>query len=89
MIQAHQIVSKEITYARFHELGNAEIEGDKAFKGLVVSNCVLNPSRIGYEELGFQGEDEGGQLVLALAKVETAWVDEGLDDVESFPPDDH
>ena len=43
-------------------LGKAEIEGDRAFKGLLVSNCALNPSRIRFEELGIQGEDEGGQV---------------------------
>ena len=41
-------------------LGKAETEGDRALKGLVFSNYVLSPSRVGIEELGVPGGDEGG-----------------------------
>ena len=36
-------------------LGKAETEGDRALKGLVFSNYVLSPSRVGIEELGVPG----------------------------------
>ena len=33
-------------------LGKAEIEGDRALIGLVLSNYILSPLRVGTEELG-------------------------------------
>ena len=46
-------------------LGKVEIEGDRALKGLVLSNYDLSTSRVGTEELGIQGGDEGGRVVCA------------------------
>lgn len=46
-------------------LGKAEIEGDRASEGLELSNYILDPLRIGSEELGIQGGDEGGRFVCA------------------------
>ena len=65
----------------------------------MLSNYVLNPSRIGSEELGIQGGDEGGRVVcasdiqglaiqsmLALTEVEAVCVDVGLGDVDGLSP---
>ena len=46
-------------------LGMAETEGDRALKGLVLSNYVLSPSRVGIEELGVPGGNEGGRVECA------------------------
>ena len=43
-------------------LGKAETEGDKALKGLVLSNYVLSPPRVRIEELGVPGGVEGGRV---------------------------
>ena len=40
-------------------LGKAETEGDRALIGLELSNYVLSPLRIGFEEGGVPGGDEG------------------------------
>ena len=47
-------------------LGKAETEGDRALIGLVLSNYVLSPSRVGTEELGVQGGDEMVGLILQV-----------------------
>ena len=43
-------------------LGKAKTKGDRALIGLVLSNYVLSPSRVGTKELGVQGGDEGGRV---------------------------
>ena len=40
-------------------LGKTKTEGDKALLGLELSNYVLSPLRVGIEELGVLGGDEG------------------------------
>ncbi|KAF3968717.1 hypothetical protein CMV_007427 [Castanea mollissima] len=49
-------------------LGKAEIGGDGALTGCVVSNYNSSPSRVGNEEVGVQGGDEGGQVDCASDK---------------------
>lgn len=46
-------------------LGKVEIEGDRALIGLVLSNYVLNTSRVRNGELGIQGGDEDDRVVCA------------------------
>ncbi|KAF3948102.1 hypothetical protein CMV_025854 [Castanea mollissima] len=41
-------------------MGKTKTEGDRAVKGLVLSNYILSPSRAGIEELGVLSGDEGG-----------------------------
>ena len=83
-------------------LGKVETEGDRALKGLKLSNYVLSPPRVGIEEGGVLGRDEGdrvegasdlqgidtsfNQSVLALTKAEIAYAVEALGDVESSSP---
>ena len=43
-------------------MGKAETEGDRALKGLEISNYVLSPPRIGIEEGGLLGGDEGDRV---------------------------
>ena len=43
-------------------LGKAEIEGDKALIGLELSNYILSPPRVGIEEWGVSGGDEGDRV---------------------------
>ena len=43
-------------------LGKTEIEGDRALIGLELSNHVLSRPRIGFEEWGAPGGDEGGRV---------------------------
>uniref|UniRef100_A0A7N2KUK5 Reverse transcriptase zinc-binding domain-containing protein n=1 Tax=Quercus lobata TaxID=97700 RepID=A0A7N2KUK5_QUELO len=43
-------------------LGKAITEGDRALKGLELSNYMLSPPRVGIEDLGVPGGDEGGQV---------------------------
>ena len=43
-------------------LGKTEIQGDRALIGLELSNHVLSPPRIGFEEWGAPGGDEGGRV---------------------------
>ena len=80
-------------------LGKEETEGDRALKGLVLSNLVLSPSRVGIEELVVLGGVEGGRVEgdcvfqgidsphqtnqPVLALTE---IDEGLGDVDCSSP---
>ena len=43
-------------------LGKAVTEGDRALKGLELSNYVLSPPRAGIEDLGVPGGVEGGRV---------------------------
>ena len=42
-------------------MGKADTEGERALKGLVLSNYVLSSPRVGIEDLGVSSGDEGGR----------------------------
>ena len=43
-------------------LGKAETKGVRALKGPTLSNYILSPPRVGIEEWGVPGGDEGDRL---------------------------
>jgi len=43
-------------------MGKADTKGERALKGLVLSNYVLSSLRVGIEDLGVSGGDEGGRV---------------------------
>ena len=43
-------------------MGKADTEGERALKGLVLSNYVMSSLRVGLEDLGVSGGDEGGRV---------------------------
>ena len=43
-------------------MGKANTEGERALKGLVLSNYVMSSPRVGLEDLGVSGGDEGGRV---------------------------
>ena len=43
-------------------MGKADTKGERALKGLVLSNYVLSSPRVGIEDLGVPGGVEGGRV---------------------------